>query len=279
MQMQLGKNFNKLLHSKYVLYGILLILIINILGYLRIRKNKICEGARTIGKRTMPIRKLTTKRDISTRDINGRSYGKITTQMKIIPGNTTINPKWQKWADKVTAILEDGGSSAGDAKLAVAKGDGIAALQKMKVDLRKASEKAGYDYKNASFSFAPSRKNVAIIMKNFALEVRADACIAGKGGSGSMSCPSEPKKTFVTKEQKIQSVKFNKGIEVVPWKWSVEPTNINKMKGTPINNGENGLKQPLMYYVPSSNFDSDKYSTNMFLNKLSLKKQGELLSI
>ena len=75
--MKISKTLNKLLHSKYVIYGILLILIINILGYLRIRKNKIYEGARTMGKRTMPIRKLSTKRDISTRDINGISYGTI----------------------------------------------------------------------------------------------------------------------------------------------------------------------------------------------------------
>ena len=278
--MKINKTLNKFLHSKYVIYGILLILIINILGYLKIRKNKICEGARTMGKRTMPIRKLTTKRDISTRDINGRSYGKITTQMKIIPGKTITNPEWEEWRVKVTGILVAGGSSQEEANLAVANGGSIAALKKMKDVLKKASDAATYDIKNVILCFTWCQKKVALIEKNMKLTVKADACIAGKGGNKSMSCSSEPKKTLGrTKDQKIQSVKFNKGIDVVPWKWSVEPTNINKMKGTPINNGENGLKQPLMYYVPSSNFDSDKYSTNMFLNKLSLKKQGEILSI
>lgn len=36
MQMQLGKNFNKLLHNKYVLYIVLFLAITNILGYLTI---------------------------------------------------------------------------------------------------------------------------------------------------------------------------------------------------------------------------------------------------
>jgi hypothetical protein len=87
-------------------------------------------------------------------------------------------------------------------------------------------------------------------------------------------------------QQNIPVAKLNKGIEVTSWKWGAEPNihyygkNRNKMyRMAEINNNDNIIKQQLMYYVPSSNLDLDKYSTNMFLNKLSLKKQDRIFSI
>jgi hypothetical protein len=233
-----SKTLNKFLHSKYVLYGILLILIINIWGYLRIRKNKICEGARTIGKRTTPIRKLTTKRDISTRDINGRLYGTI-----YMGNNSFIESKlYNANADLVSATAE------------------LTNLTNLLVQCSGKKPKKGCPPDSDSIEKAISK--------------------------------AEDKVTTFTKirdkllQQNIPVAKLNKGIEVTSWKWGAEPNihyygkNRNKMyRMAEINNGDNVFKQLLMYHVPSSNFDSDKYSTNMFLNKLSLKKHGEILSI
>ena len=263
--MKISKTLNKLLHSKYVIYGILLMLIINILGYLRIRKNKIYEGVRTIGTRTTPIRKLTTKRDISTRDINGISYGKTTMQMKIIPDNSS----------EIAAInkqIEDLGSKIDSGDIDIARlGEEQDTLKKKIL---------------ATKNRASPKEIVALEQKATELELSLLEKREEKNIYKKELAKLENEKPSPTKEQKIQSAKLNKGIEVTSWKWGAEP-NIHyygknrrkKYRMAEINNNDNIIKQQLMYYVPSSNLDLDKYSTNMFLNKLSLKKQGRIFSI
>ena len=264
--MKISKTLNKLLHSKYVIYGILLMLIINILGYLRIRKNKIYEGVRTIGTRTTPIRKLTTKRDISTRDINGISYGKTTMQMKIIPGNSS----------EIAAInkqIEDLGSKIDSGEIE------IQLLNKRQRDLLQEIDRATKNRASAKEIDVLEQK--ATKLESSLLE-KQEKKTEYKADLETL----KNEKPSPTKEQKIQSAKLNKGIEVTSWKWGAEPNihyygkNRNKMyRMAEINNNDNIIKQQLMYYVPSSNLDLDKYSTNMFLNKLSLKKQDRIFSI
>ena len=264
--MKISKTLNKLLHSKYVIYGILLILIINILGYLRIRKNKIYEGVRTIGTRATPIRKLTTKRDISTRDINGISYGKTTMQMKIIPDNSS----------EIAAInkqIEDLGSKIDSGEIE------IQLLNKRQRDLLQEIDRATKNRASAKEIDVLEQK--ATKLESSLLE-KQEKKTEYKADLETL----KNEKPSPTKEQKIQSAKLNKGIEVTSWKWGAEPNihyygkNRNKMyRMAEINNNDNIIKQQLMYYVPSSNLDLDKYSTNMFLNKLSLKKQDRIFSI